>query len=113
MKDFQQLEVHAHIAFRIVRLRATVLSCLDADHALVPANAVQGSTSISLRRMPTINPSGVSVASPNGLLQPGRRSDYSGSESMKSGCTTLIHPKVEKVEIRQSKRCYDCVTLTS
>jgi hypothetical protein len=36
VKDFQQLGIHADVAFRIVRFWTIVLGCLDADHAFVP-----------------------------------------------------------------------------
>ena len=36
MKDFEQLGVHADIAFGIVRFRAIVLGRLNADHAFIP-----------------------------------------------------------------------------
>lgn len=41
-KKLEQFRIHAHVALRIVRLRAIVLGGLDTDHVLVPAKRAPG-----------------------------------------------------------------------
>jgi hypothetical protein len=41
-EELDQLRIHEHVAFRIVRLRTVKLARLDADDALVPTERGPG-----------------------------------------------------------------------